>query len=208
MRYAIAIAGFQPELIIKPFTRMLEPLDKMSLLITQNSKSLETAEKVRTYLAYANVNCDYVKIEDIFNFFEVMVTLETLFTFNGKPLWINVSAGPGIAISSLTFFAIKHDITVVFYNKENDKTSKVEISKSQDLFKKVEDKIELLRLIMNENLSLIDLSRRLKISKSTASRRVKLLKALYLVKTQTINKTLIISISETGLRLIEKYTKR
>ena len=136
MKYAIAISGFQPDLIIKPFLRMLEPLDELVLLITKTQKSIETAHNVSSFLAFANVKCSIIELNDVFNFFEVLVTLESLLETRGKPLWLNVSAGPGIAISSLTYFAIIHEIVVVYYNKENDKTTRVEIAKSKELFKK------------------------------------------------------------------------
>ena len=135
MKYAVAISGFQPDLIIKPFLRVLEPLDELVILTTKNQKSIETAHNVGSFLAFANVKCAIVELNDVFNFFEVLVTLERLLETKGKPLWLNVSAGPGIAISSLTYFAIIHEIVVVFYNKENDKTTRVEIAKSKELFK-------------------------------------------------------------------------
>ena len=204
MKYSIAISVFKPELIIKPFLRMLEPLDELVLLVTQNAKSMETAEKVRSFLAFTNVNCKYVEIQDIFNFFEVLANLENLFKNKGKPLWLNVSAGPGIAISALTFFAITHDIIVVFYNQENDKTSKVEISKSKALFRNASKNMNLLRLIENAPLTIEDIAVNLMLSKSTISRRLKILKAANLVETKIVNKKMSIAISSTSRKLLEK----
>ncbi len=202
MKYAIAISGFQPDLIIKPFLRMVEPLDELVLLITKNEKSMETAHNVGSFLAFANVECSYIELSDIFNFFEVLVTLENLLEAKGKPQWLNVSAGPGIAISSLTYFAILHEIVVVFYNKENDKTTKVEIAKSKELFKNARKNFVLLGQLEDSALTLEDLTYKVGLSKSSVSRRVRVLKSAYLVETTSINRKMLVSISETGLKLL------
>ena len=203
MKYAIAIAGFQPELIIKPFLKMLEPVDELMLLTTQNVKSKETARQVSSFLDFANVKTRHIEVEDIFNFFEVMVVLENLYKTRGNPLWINVSAGPGIAIASLTFFAINHNIMVVFYNKEIDRTSKVDISNSRNLFKRATRNNDLLKLIESGPQSLEELALKLSVSKSTASRRVKLLKAASLVETNIKNRKMSVSITNTSKKLLE-----
>ena len=202
MKYAIAISGFQPDLIIKPFLRVLEPLDELVILITKNQKSVETAHNVGSFLAFANVKCSIVELNDVFNFFEVLVTLESLLETKGKPLWLNVSAGPGIAISSLTYFAIIHDIVVVYYNKENDKTTRVEIAKSKELFKNARKNLILLKQLENSPLTLDDLASKVVLSKSSVSRRVRALKSAYLVEIATVNRKMIVSISETGLKLL------
>jgi DNA-binding transcriptional ArsR family regulator len=198
MKYAVAISGFQSELIIKPFLVMLEPLDEFVLFTTQNPKSTETAREVSTFLSFANVRCTTVPINDIFNFFELLASLENLSETKGKPLWLNVSAGPGIAISALTYFAIIHETAVVFFNKENNKTSRVEIAKSKDLFRNARKNLRLLRLLENTSLTLDDLTSKINLSKSTVSRRVSVLKSAYLVNTNMVNKKMLVSISETG----------
>ncbi len=202
MKYAIAISGFQPDLIIKPFLRMLEPLDELVLLITKNQKSIETAHDVSSFLAFANVKCSIIELNDVFNFFEVLVTLESLLGTKGKPLWLNVSAGPGIAISSLTYFAIIHEIVVVFYNKENDKTTRVEIAKSKELFKNARRNLVLLKQLEKLPLTLDDLTSKVDLSKSSVSRRVRVLKSAYLVESAIVDRKMLISISETGRKLL------
>ncbi len=204
MRYSIAISGFQSELIIKPFLRVRNPLDELVLIITNNPKSLETADAVKRVLAFNNVECTLLPVTDIFNFFEVFVNLEILFEKKGKPKWINVSAGPGIAISSLTFFSITHNIPVVFYNRENDKTSLVDISKSKDLFRNARKNLNILKLIEKNPLFLEEISNKLGLSKSTISRRVSLLREAYLVQTTVINRKMIVKITDTSLKLLEK----
>ena len=204
MRYSIAISGFQSELIIKPFLRVRNPLDELVLIITNNPKSLETADAVKRVLAFNNVECTLLPVTDIFNFFEVFVNLEILFEKKGKPKWINVSAGPGIAISSLTFFSITHNIPVVFYNRENDKTSIVDISKSKDLFRNARKNLNILKLIEKNPLFLEEISNKLGLSKSTISRRVSLLREAYLVQTTVINRKMIVKITDTSLKLLEK----
>ena len=202
MKYAIAISGFQPDLIIKPFLRMLEPLDELVLLITKNQKSIETAHNVSSFLAFANVKCSIIELNDVFNFFEVLVTLENIFETKGKPLWLNVSAGPGIAISSLTYFAIIHEIVVVFYNKENDKTTRVEIAKSKELFKNARRNLVLLKQLEKLPLTLDDLTSKVDLSKSSVSRRVRVLKSAYLVESAIVDRKMLVSISETGRKLL------
>lgn len=204
MRYSIAISGFQSELIIKPFLRVRNPLDELVLIVTNNPKSLETADAVKRVLAFNNVECTLLPVSDIFNFFEVFVNLEILFEKKGKPKWINVSAGPGIAISSLTFFSITHNIPVVFYNRENDKTSIVDISKSKDLFRNARKNLNILKLIEKNPLFLEEISNKLGLSKSTISRRVSLLREAYLVQTTVINRKMIVKITDTSLKLLEK----
>lgn len=204
MRYSIAISGFQSELIIKPFLRVRNPLDELVLIVTNNPKSLETADAVKRVLAFNNVECTLLPVSDIFNFFEVFVNLEILFEKKGKPKWINVSAGPGIAISSLTFFSITHNIPVVFYNRENDKTSMVDISKSKDLFRNARKNLNILKLIEKNPLFLEEISNKIGLSKSTISRRVSLLRQAYLVQTTVINRKMIVKITDTSLKLLEK----
>ena len=204
MRYSIAISGFQSELIIKPFLRVRNPLDELVLIITNNPKSLETADAVKRVLAFNNVECTLLPVTDIFNFFEVFVNLEILFEKKGKPKWINVSAGPGIAISSLTFFSITHNVPVVFYNRENDKTSLVDISKSKDLFRNARKNLNILKSIEKNPLFLEEISNKLGLSKSTISRRVSVLREAYLVQTTVINRKMIVNITDTSLKLLEK----
>jgi DNA-binding transcriptional ArsR family regulator len=102
----------------------------------------------------------------------------------------------------LTYFAISHDSIVVFYNRENDKTSRVEIAKSKDLFKNAMKNFNLLSLLKNSTQSLDNLSSNLNLSKSTISRRVRVLKSAYLVETKYLDKKMLVYISETGLKLL------
>ncbi|WP_393971568.1 DUF6293 family protein [Oxyplasma meridianum] len=204
MRYAIAISGFHPELVIKPFLRMTKTIDELVLLGTRNEKSMETTKKIGEFLAFANVRSRYIEIQDIFNFFEILANLENLIVNMGKPLWVNVSAGPGIAISALTFFAINHDVIVVFYNKENDKTTKVEISKAKDLFRNASKNYDLLKLIEKTPLTLSDIAEKLTLSKSTISRRVRILKANYLVEINKKDRRISIGMTNTSRKLLER----
>jgi CRISPR locus-related DNA-binding protein len=204
VKYSIAISGFQSELIIKPFLRVRNPIDELILIVTNNSKSLETADAVKKLLAFNNVECTLLSVSDIFNFFEVLVNLEILLERKGRPKWINVSAGPGIAISSLTFFSITHNIPVVFYNRESDKTSMVDISKSKDLFRNAKKNLNILKLIEENPLSLGEISEKLGLSKPTISRRISLLREAYLVEPVVKNRKMTVKITETSRKLLEK----
>lgn len=202
MKYAVAISGFQAELIIKPFLVMLEPIDEFVLFATQNPKSIETANEVSTFLNFAGVRCTTITVNDIFNFFELLALLESIYETKGKPLWLNVSAGPGIAISALTYFAILHETAVVFFNKENNKTSKVEISKSKDLFRSARKNLQILRFLEKSPMTLDDLASKINLSKSTVSRRVSVLKSAYLINKNNVDRKMLVSISETGRILL------
>ena len=106
----------------------------------------------------------------------------------------------------MTYFAIIHEIVVVFYNKENDKTTRVEIGKSKNLFKNARKNLFLLRQLENSTLTLNDLASRVGLSKSSVSRRVRVLKTAYLVDTVFFERKMHISISETGLKLLHLAT--
>ncbi len=203
MKYTIAISGFQTDLIISPIMRIFSKMDLVVLLVTDNEKSIETANKVKTMLEFANIDCQRVKIQNVFNFFEVLVTLENIFKTNGKPLWVNVSAGPGIAIAALTFFAIAHDIAVISHNKEENETSKVDIYKSKNFFKNASKNRNILDLLSKSPLTLEEISDKLKISKSTASRRIKVMKELSLVKISSNSRSMLVSLSETGSKFFK-----
>jgi len=203
MKYAIAISGFQTDLVINPILRINSRLDLLILLVTDNEKSIETSKNVRVMLEFANIECHNVKVNNIFNFFEVLVNLENLWKTMGSPLWVNVSAGPGIALASMTFFAITHDIPVMFHNKENNETSKVDIHKSKYFFKNANKNLDLLILLAQSPRSLEEISLHLKISKSTASRKVKMLRGLYLVEISYASRRMKVFLSDTGRKFSE-----
>jgi DNA-directed RNA polymerase specialized sigma54-like protein len=102
----------------------------------------------------------------------------------------------------LTYFAILHEIVVVFYNKEKDKPTKVEIAKSKELFKNARKNFVLLGQLEASALTLDDLTYKVGLSKSSVSRRVRVLKSAYPVETNSIERKMRVSISETGLKLL------
>ncbi|MHB1440269.1 MAG: HFX_2341 family transcriptional regulator domain-containing protein [Cuniculiplasma sp.] len=203
MKYTISISGFQPDLIINPILRVFSRTDLLVLLVTDNEKSIETSNKVHTMLEFANIKCQNVKINNIFNFFEVLVNLENLYKTKGKPTMVNVSAGPGIAIASMTFFSITHDIPVIFHNKEKNETSRVDIYRSKHFFKNANKNRDLLDILSRSQLTLEEISHKLNVSKSTASRRVKMLRQLSLVEVGSKSKKMLIRLSDTGLKFTE-----
>jgi CRISPR locus-related DNA-binding protein len=202
--YILAIAGFQPDIINRPLFRIKGNIDEVVLLITHHSKSIETYSNVTDAMKFYGVRCRAVQINDIFSFFEVLASIELIIEQMGKPEWINVSAGPGIAISALTFSAIKHNVPVAFYNRENDMTSMVDISKSKDLFNSVRKNLTLLNSIKDEPLSIEEISRKTNLSKSTVSRRVTLLSKFYLVEKRKSNRKLIVQVTEVSKMLLKK----
>ena len=93
---------------------------------------------------------------------------------------------------------------MVFYNRENDKTSLVDISKSKDLFRNARKNLNILKSIEKNPLFLEEISNKLGLSKSTISRRVSVLREAYLVQTTVINRKMIVNITDTSLKLLEK----
>lgn len=204
MEYAISIAGFKQDLITKPFLAMPTKLDFFVMLVTDHEKSQETSKKVEEFLDFVNVRTLKKKINDIYNFYEIYIALEAIKKEFGTPTWVNVTPGPGIAIASLTFFAINNNVPVIFYNSENQTSTKVDVHDSKKIFIYIKRGIKILETLRNGEKSLQELAQELKVSKSTISRKVSDLKTISIVNTRIESRKVIVSLAQTGLQLLGK----
>lgn len=204
MKYAISISGFDFQLITKPFLSILAPLDFFVLLATKHEKSRETVKSVTKFLDYVNVKTIIKEINNIYDFYEVYIALESLQTAYGTPSWINVSAGPGIAISSLTYFSINNKVKVVSYDRENNMTQSIEVYDSKKIFAYMKNGIRILKALQNKQKSLEELSVELGISKSTVSRKISALKSVSLVGTIWNKRELVAFLLPAGQQAIDE----
>ena len=74
--------------------------------------------------------------------------------------------------------------------------------KSKELFNNDRKNLILLKQLENTALTLDDLTSKVSLSKSSVSRRVRVLKSAYLVETAIFDRKMLASISETGLKLL------
>lgn len=207
MAYAISISGFKHELITKPFLAIPIRLDFFVMLATLHQKSMETTKKISEFLAFVNVKAITKRIDNIYNFYEIYIALEAIKKEHGLPAWINVTAGPGIAIASLTFFAINNKIPVVSYNDESKATSMINIHNSKNIFIYMNRDIRILELLRVGQKSLEELAHELRVSKSTISRKVSSLKTVSLVETRREKRTMIVSLSSAGSQIMGSLVK-
>jgi len=119
--YTIAIAGFNPELVIRPLYGGFQGTKKLVLVHTLHEKSLETVSAVKLTSAAIGIKTQEIIIKDVFDFFEIYATIEKLISKNGDPIWINVTSGPGIAIAAMALISAEKGIPLVAYDKELDR---------------------------------------------------------------------------------------
>lgn len=202
MDYSIALCGFEPLNITSPFASLVPSVESLFALVSSDPRSVDTYYRVKAVMEGLNIKTFKVQIDDVFNFFEIIVALESIKKKNGNPKWINVTAGPGIAISGLTMFSIENDVPVIFYNRENSITRMVNLSGSRGMFKYVEDNRELLKLLWKSSMTMDELSGSIGVSKSTISRRLRLLKAISIICSESVKRKMHVSLTETGRKII------
>lgn len=203
MDYSLALCGFKPGIITSPFASLIPPVESLFALVTSDPRSIDTYNSVKAVMEGLNIKTVKVHIDDVFNFFEVLVSLESIKKRYGKPRWINVTAGPGIAISSLTLFSIENKIPVVFYNEDNSVTRMVNLGGSKGMFKNVYDNKELLKLLWKGSKTIDELSVRIGVSNSTISRRLRLLKSISIINSENVKKKMHVSLTETGRKIVK-----
>lgn len=202
MDYSLALCGFEPRNITSPFASLVPTVESLFALLSSNPRSVDTYNRVKAVMDGLNIRTVKVPIDDVFNFFEVMVVLESIKKKHGNPKWINVTAGPGIAISGLTMFAIENNVPVVFYNQDSSITRMVNLSGSRDMFRHVENNQEILKLLWKSSMNMDELSGRIGVSKSTMSRRLRLLKTISIINSESVRKRMHVSLTETGRKII------
>jgi hypothetical protein len=187
--YAIAVAGFNPELIIRPLYGSTRGIKKVILLYTIHEKSIETVSAVKQTAAALGIKTQEIIIKDVFDFFEIYTAIEKLISDNGNPLWINVTSGPGIAIAAMALISAEKGIPLVAYDKELDRTVIVETEELKQYYHiKKRYKKTLTKLLEKEDWTLEELEGGLYRSVSSTSRQV----------TQLRNAKLITNIKGSG----------
>lgn len=203
MNYAISIAGFSAKLITKPFLAPEKHLDQIVLISTEDKRSSETVEKVREFMNNLDVKVVNRQVNDIYNFFEVSILLESITREFGIPQWLNVTSGPGIAISALTLYSINNNIPVVSYSDSNQKAFRFNLSASKNMFGYLEKNKLFLLCLLSGPLSLGEVTRRLNVSKSTVSRKMRKFSELSFVKIEKRRRGMIISLTDSSLKLLK-----
>ncbi|HWQ96412.1 MAG TPA: DUF6293 family protein [Candidatus Methylomirabilis sp.] len=180
--YAIAVAGFNPELIIRPLYGSSRGIKKVVLLHTIHEKSMETVSAVKQTAAALGIKTQEIIIKDVFDFFEIYTAIEMLISDNGNPLWINVTSGPGIAIAAMALISAEKGIPLVAYDKELDRTVIVETEELAQYYhiKKRYNKT-LNKLFEKDEWSLEELADELNKSVSSISRQITQLKKAKLI---------------------------
>lgn len=180
--YAIAVAGFNPELIIRPLYGSTRGIKKVALLHTIHEKSMETVSAVKQTAAALGIKTQEIIIKDVFDFFEIYTAIEKLISDNGNPLWINVTSGPGIAIAAMALISAEKGISLVAYDKEFDRTVIVETDELAQYYhiKKRYNKT-LNKLFEKDEWSLEELADELNKSVSSISRQITQLKKAKLI---------------------------
>lgn len=171
--YAIAVAGFNPELIIRPLYGSTRGIKTVLLLHTIHEKSIETVSAVKQTAAALGIKTQEIIIKDVFDFFEIYTAIEKLISDNGNPLWINVTSGPGIAIAAMALISVEKRIPLVAYDKELDRTVIVETEELAQYYHiKKRYKKTLAKLVEKEEWTLEGLADELNRSVSSMSRQV------------------------------------
>ncbi len=114
----IGISGYTPELLIAPFySKNLDITEKFYIMYTEDPKSTETVMSVDKALSKLGIDVEAIKINNIFDFYEVYFTTLNL-AYKSKIGWINATAGPGIAMIAISFaLQQRRDIKYVYYHK-------------------------------------------------------------------------------------------
>ncbi len=180
--YAIAIAGFNSELVIRPLYGGFQGTKKLILMHTLHERSLETVSAVNQTCAAIGIKTQKIIIKDVFDFFEIYATIEKLISDNGTPVWINVTSGPGIAIAAMALISVDKSIPLVAYDKELDRIVTIETKELAQYYhiKKRYAKT-LNKLFEKDEWSLEELADELDKSVSSISRQITQLKKAKLI---------------------------
>jgi DNA-binding transcriptional ArsR family regulator len=180
--YAISLVGFKPELVVKPMISQIRSIKTLVLFYTQHPRSTTAMNSISTTLNDIGIKVVRNQIKDVFNFFEIFMSAEYFCTKYGEPVWVNTTAGPGLGASALTMFASVHGVDLVSYDEGKDETRLVHLSELNDLLQcGTEFKRLLVVLKKQDNCSMEHICLKLGISKSTASRQIKILRGLNLI---------------------------
>jgi len=178
----IAISGFKPELLIGPFySKKLDITEQLFILYSEDAKSIQTLNDVTKELVKLNVKVIPVKIKNIFDFYEVYFSVLDLIQKNNID-WINVTAGPGISLVSIsTVLGKSKNLRYVYYHESKKNIpGYTDVINSNNIYIFTSRNnlfIPIMKIlhIGNKNTNILYLSTQLGKSESTVSRRLKLL---------------------------------
>lgn len=214
----IAISGHKPELIIGPFySKELGVTEELFILHTDEDKSLETLGVVKDQLEKLKINVRPIKIINIFDFYEVYFTIFNII-MNNNIDWINVTAGPGIGLVSISLALqkIKNLKYIYYHESKANIPGYTDIITMENLNIFARDKknlylsiIKNLDIKQNTGVGIEDLSKILHKSNSTISRKLNILINMNFIKFTGSghgNSKKIFSLTDLGVK-IYNYSK-
>jgi len=182
MPYGVSLAGFKAHLITQPLIHHIPVIRTLLLFYTNHEKSRKTKEQVRSTLQSFGIELHEHRIKDIYNLFEVYFAMDHFSQSWGDPIWLNTTAGPGLAVSALSLFALKHNIDLVAYDEVRDRVGLISIEKLNNLQQCRSKHYPTLKAISRGICFANELSEVLTLSKSTVSRQFKIFKELGLIE--------------------------
>lgn len=185
----IAISGFKPELLIGPFySKKLDITEQLFILYSDDAKSIQTLNDVTKELVKFNVKVIPVKIKNIFDFYEVYFSVLHLIQKNNID-WINVTAGPGISLVSIsTVLGKTKNLRYVYYHESKENIpGYTDVINSNNIYIFTSRNnlfIPIMKILYNGNNSdhITDITEILGKSESTISRRLKILLNMGFIK--------------------------
>lgn len=186
--YGMTFVGFRSELITRLFKFRVENIKRLVLITTAHPDALKTVKQVVAFLSMIGVVAEIINVQDVFDFFEIYFLCERILVSQGKPRWINISAGPGSGISALTLVASAYDIPMISYNMEKDRIIVTDTKKLIKLKKYRAKYIKVLKYLKRGPSSLSDLSKDFDVSKSAMCRRLQNLRSANVVKTTGVGR--------------------
>ncbi len=180
--YGISIAGFKPNLITKPLVHQIPVVKTLLLFHTDHENSLSTRKLIKASLPSFGISLEEHEIINIFDFYEIYYAIEYFTQTQGPPLWINTTAGPGLAISALSAYALKQKVDLLAYDEIKDVVRLISIEKLKKLQKCRNRYFPTLKAIGLEVVTLNELINRLSLSRSTLTRQLQMFKKLNLIE--------------------------
>ncbi len=205
--YAIALFNKEEDYIIKPFLSNVPKIDRLIIIANKDSEHEESKKRLINFLDEINIVSTFVYVNDITNFFQTFFTVRVLCMQEGLPVWVNASCGSGIGMAALAIHAVKHNVKMVVYEKDEDKTAVVDVKKLQKINILDQRYLNIMKDIENGKNTISKLAYANNIDKSLVCRRIKNLISMEIVKKlneDNRNKPYIYSLTEFGKTLLPK----
>ncbi|MEM0161329.1 MAG: DUF6293 family protein [Thermoplasmata archaeon] len=206
--YAIALFNREEDYIIKPFLSNVPKIDKLIIIANKNSEHEESKRRLINFLDEINIAFKFVYVNDITNFFQTFFTVRALCMQEGPPVWVNASCGSGIGMAALAIHAIKHNVKMVVFEKDEDRTAVVDVKKLQKINILDHRYLNIMKNIANGKNTISKLAYANNIDKSSVSRYIKNLISMEIVKKlneDNKNKPYIFCLTEFGKTLLPKF---